>query len=360
MSFSIEAIQEIVTSLSVLEATLLVLNIVLLVASGPLFNFLSHGNITDKSVRSRLHVFRSINILIIAVILYYHIFIPIASTSWFTKIAGVLFIVYLSYLAFYISNYFVLSRFGKTKEVDGKLQVSETYNTRALKILSAILFVIIALIGSIQLLEFDSVLQAGGVIGFIGVFLALTQASWAPDIISGLIILNSNLIEEGDAIQLDGDPDMIGMVYKTKMFHTEILNIIDNHRVMIRNARLRDITLHNLSKFASARGLRESLSFNISYDTPQDEIHRMFDSAFEKAKELSHIDFEAQHGWDIRVHKTGDFSVEWKVYYFIKNIREIIRTRQELTELILCEPDQANIQLATPVLHQSPPVEKKV
>jgi len=207
-----------------IEIDLMVVNTVLLIISYPLFNKLSHGHIKQKSTRHRLNVFRSINVLIIALLVFYHLLLPITGASWVTRIVSVLFVIYLSYLGFYISNYFILSRFGRQREIDGNVRISDTYNTRALKILAAILFFIVALIGSLQVLQLDSLLQAGGVIGFVGVLMALTQASWAPDIISGLIILNSDLLEEGDVVQLEGiDDELVGVIYKTKMFHTEIL-----------------------------------------------------------------------------------------------------------------------------------------
>jgi len=63
------------------------------------------------------------------------------------------------------------------------------------------------------------------------------------------------------------------------MFHTEILNLVNNHRVMLKNARLREFTIQNLSKFASAKGLREQLSFKIGYDISPEKVRKMFKAA---------------------------------------------------------------------------------
>ena len=70
---------------------------------------------------------------------------------------------------------------------------------------------VMGLIACVRILGFDSLLEAGGLLGVMGVFLALTQASWAPDIISGLVILNSRMVEEGDVLQLgDDESPLIG------------------------------------------------------------------------------------------------------------------------------------------------------
>jgi len=64
-----------------------------------------------------------------------------------------------------------------------------------------------------------------------GVLLAFTQSTWAPDVFSGLIILNSDMLEEGDIIEIKESEPVYGLVYKTKIFHTVILNLVDNHHV---------------------------------------------------------------------------------------------------------------------------------
>jgi len=336
------------------EISLMVINAILLLVSYPLFNKLSHGHMEAKKTRLRLNVFRSINALIIALLVFYHLLLPNAGVSWVIRIVGVLFVIYLTHLGFSITNYFILSRFGRRREVDGTSVVSDTYNTRALKILAAILFFVIALLGSLQVLELNSLLQAGGVIGFVGVLMALTQASWAPDIISGLIILNSGLFEEGDVVQLEGmDSDLIGMIFKTKMFHTEILNIVNNHRIMIRNAKLRDHAIHNLSKFASARGLREVLVFNIGYEHDADAVRQMFNEALNRVVEgRSDIDIDHQHPLEIRADSADNYAVKWKVFYFTKNLKRLLQTRQEFIEVILQCAREKGISLATPLLHQ--------
>ncbi len=129
-------------------------------------------------------------------------------------------IIYFSYLINQLVSYFILRNYGREREVNGKKQFVSTYNARLLSIFSGVFIAIMALISIIQMLGYTSLLQAGGVIGFIGVFLALTNAVWAPDIFSGLIILNSDMLEEGDIIQIYDQEPIYALVYKTKVFHS--------------------------------------------------------------------------------------------------------------------------------------------
>ena len=207
----------------------------------------------------------------------------------------------------------------------------------------------IALIGVIRLLGFDSVLEAGGVIGLIGVFLALTSSIWAPDIFHGLIILNSDMLSEGDIVQFQDNELFYGRVHKTKVFHTVILSIPTNHRVMIRNAKLREFTIHNLSKFASARGLRECLTFKISYDTKIEQVKTLFQRVYDTAKLDDSIFIEEQYDLEFGVKDTGDHAVEWVFYYHTKEVEKLLLTRQRLLLLMLETSNEMGISLSTPI-----------
>ena len=203
----------------------------------------------------------------------------------------------------------------------------------------------------IRLLGFDSLLEAGGVLGIVGVFLALTSSIWAPDIFHGLIILNSDMFSEGDVIQFKDGETVYGLVYKTKVFHTVILNIVNNHRIMIRNSKLRDFTLHNLSKFASAKGLRENLTFKIGYDVSPDKVKDLFETVYSMAKEDSGISIEEQYELEYGIKNTGDHAVDWVFYYYTKDVEKLMLTRQRLLLLMLEISIEKDISLSTPFTH---------
>jgi small-conductance mechanosensitive channel len=248
-------------------------------------------------------IFQILNLLIIVVYGYYRFFQSQAEQAFGIKIIAVLAIIYLSYLSMHLMQVVFLRQYGKKRTIDGKERQTPTHQTRLLSVFSSIFIAIIALIGIIHFLGFTSLLEAGGVIGFMGVFLALTSSIWAPDIFHGVIILNSDMFSEGDVLELEdaNARQILGMVYRTKMFHTVILNQVNNHRIMIRNSRLRDFTIHNLSKFASARGLREKLSFKIGYDTPISDVEKMFSDAYETAKKDVDILFEEQYEMELMI-----------------------------------------------------------
>jgi len=329
-------------------------NILLLIFAKQILNQVYHNPEKLLNFSRKVMTFRALNLLIMLAYGYFRFFQgdkELETKSLGFNILAVLAIVYFAYLAMHLAHAFLVRQYGKQREIQGKKRYTSTYQTRLLSIFSSIFIGIIALLSIIRLLGFDSVLEAGGVIGIIGVFLALTSSIWAPDIFHGLIILNSDMFSEGDVIQFKDGEQIYGLVYKTKVFHTVILNIVNNHRVMIRNSKLRDFTVHNLSKFASAKGLRENLKFKIGYNVPVSDVQNLFETVYELAKTDSGIEVEEQYELEYGVHDTGDHAVEWVYYYYTKEVEKLMLTRQRLLQLMLETSVKKGISLSTPFTH---------
>ena len=296
--------------------------------------------------------FRRFNLLVLLLAL-----IQIGTNSftqhdlWIPRLLSVFLVISVSYFSNLFVDLLIRRQFGKKKSSDNKNEYQDTYRSRLLSLVSTILIVILALVMSIRFLGFQSILETGGVLGIIGVILALTQGSWAPDLISGLIILNSGLIEEGDVVELPSH-SLMGVVFKTKMFHTEFLSLSNNHRVMISNAQLRQESIHNLSKFASAKGLRESLSFKIGYDTPFSQVHDLFQSAFETLVSDATLEVLSQYPLEIRVDDAGDYAIKWTIFYYIKDLKKCLTIRQGFCKQVVMDAPHFNVSLATPILYQ--------
>ena len=330
-------------------------NLLLLVFASQILKKIYHDPDKVLNFSRKVMIFRALNLLMIIVYGYVRFFKDNADNlqadSLVLKLLAVIAIVYFAYLAMHLAHAFLVKQYGRVREVNGKTRYTSTYQTRLLSIFSSIVIGIVALISIIRLLGFDSILEAGGVIGLFGVFLALTASIWAPDIFHGLIILNSDMFSEGDVIQFNDGEDIYGLVYKTKVFHTVILNIANNHRVMIKNSKLRDFTVHNLSKFASARGLRESLSFKIGYDVSDSQVRKLFEEVYDVAKEDSGIPIEKQYNLEFGIKDTGDHAVEWLFFYYTKDVEKLLLTRQRFLQLMLTTSIEHGISLSTPFTH---------
>jgi len=337
--------------IELLDYLALALNLLLLISARHILQFFQAENQDKPAFLFKVQSFRALNLLIILTYGYINIYQNTGQSGPGLKLISIWVIIYLSYLTKQILSYWIRSKYGKIREINGSKKSIETYTSRLLSLLIGVVIFVMALISVIHVLEFDSLLQAGGVIGVMGVFLALTQNSWAPDIISGLILLNNGMIEEGDVIELDDNGAFIGVIYKTKMFHTEILNLVNNHRVMLKNSRLREFTIQNLSKFASAKGLREKLTFKIGYDVSPDKVRQMFLAAEKSLQGDCGIKLGEENSFEIGILDTGDHAIEWGVYYYTKDVKSLIKDRQTIRECVLKTAKEFNISLATPITY---------
>jgi len=331
--------------------TVIFVNILLMAFAGKILSAVYHEPEESQGFLKRVRIFRILNAVIIIAFVFSRLFEGGVEDNPGYTIFSILTVLYLSFAGLHLLNYWVRGQYGKQKEIEGVRQVVDTYNSRLISIFAAVFIFIVALVTIIRILGFDSLLEAGGAIGVVGVFLALTQAAWAPDIISGLVILNSKMLDAGDVIEFNDGEKTLGIVYKTRIFYTEILNITNNHRIMIKNARLREQTIHNLSKFASAKGLREALMFKIDYAVDESQIRGLFMTAFNRAVDESSINIESKYPVEVGLSNAGDHAVEWCCYYYTKDIKNIISTRQSFRELILKTSKDMGVSLATPTLH---------
>ncbi len=334
-----------------LDKGLLLVNFLILVFAKPLFARLGDGSAAKNKV---LDLLRAGTLLIILFLVFYNMVLPHEEHTFITRLLGVVLVIYLGYLAMYLANNLIKRRFGRHRELGGESFIAETYNSRLLGLLAGTLIFALTLVAVIEVLGFENLLHASGVFGVIGVMLALTQSSWAPDLISGLIILNNRLLEEGDVIEVnDGEP-FIGMVFRTKMFHTELLDLSRNHRVLMQNGRLRGSTIRNLSKFASAKGLRERLDLNIGYEVPARAIRKMIDEAFAGLEKANGASVEFAHGFDLHATSAANYAVTWSLFYYTKELRQLVTTRYRVVAAIVEAAAAHGIQLATPMLITAP------
>lgn len=338
---------------SAMDLFLLGANLLLLLFSRPLLTLLFPEDEGDKQrFRGRLNLFRVANVIAVAFVTANAMLHPGGGTIWVTRTLGVLLAIYVGWLCFYIMSRLIRRRWGHERKRGEETVFIETYNSRLLTLIGGVVISIVILVAVIRILGYSTLLEAGGVLGVIGVMLALTQASWVPDLVSGLVILNSRLIAEGDIIQLGEDSGQIGMVFRTKVFFTEILHLANNHRILIQNTKLRNMTVHNLSRFASAKGLREALTINVSYSVTEQQVNELLNQVIELSRDNPDLPIENQYEVEVRATKGGDYAVQWTCFYYIKETRQVLKIRQLMLALLLKVAREQGVSLQTPILYQ--------
>lgn len=346
-------LEEILSRFSAIHWLVIGINIVLMLVARPLLKQVLAYSEKSDDFKRRLIIFRGLNFLILFLYIGYVVGLNQLTEnhqSWLLSGIKIIAIVYITYFLMHLARYLILRQYGIPKKVDGKSAYIESYEARLMTLLSTIFIVVCALTIIVRTLGFDSLLQTTGALGFVGVILGLTQASWAPDIISGLILLNSNIWEEGDVVLFSDGEEHLGIIFKTRFFHTELLNLSNNCRMMIKNSRIRDFTITNLSKFASAKGYRDCLEFKIGYGDKPSSVNNMFNEAFVEAETLG-LPIEYKHGLEVAVQDAGDHAIKWKVFYHMKEVEKILKLRRQMMQIIWETAEKHNINLSTPIIH---------
>lgn len=297
--------------------------------------------------------------------------------NYFIRIALSIAILFGCLIAFNLLSFFSRHKFGEEKVIDGEPVYFDSYNSRLVDIVGSVFIVLIAIYLVIVSWDMDSLLQTTGFIGVVFAFLALTNAIWAPDIYYGLVILNSAMLEDGDLVQIE-EQDGEYIINRVSFIHTNLLDVRHNHRVIIRNSKIINSRVDNLSKRASAEGLRRELHFNLAYPagpgTVRDgegqgarsfgEWRRRVQAMFERARELVEEDSEAKINrnmpFDISLSRSGDFALTFTLAYYLeaipstkvtRTIRQyLIYTANRIEEAVNEAALEQGLSLATPLL----------
>jgi hypothetical protein len=333
-----------------LNLYLLLFNIIALIFSGFLFK---KFNQREKS--KSLFLFRFINILFI--ILNFSSLVFHTSGILFDKIAWSFGLLYLSIVFFEITNKIIIFKLGE--ERNGNYE--ETHSSRIMTLLSIIFVFFFTIIIFVKIWNFDSALETTGLIGIVLGFLAFSSSIWAPDLLSGLLLLNNSLLNNSDIIKFKNEKYII---FRFGFFETVLLNIDNNNRTIVKNSSLRDGIIDNYNKVAGTSGIREYIDFKIAY-TPKQPYEEYFVKLETLRLNIEEIFMQKNDlinnktPIELLIIETGDFAITIRFAYYIKSFndikttnkaREIFALKSKFNKTILIESQKLDISLDTPIL----------
>ncbi|KZY83132.1 hypothetical protein A3741_31755 [Oleiphilus sp. HI0069] len=177
-------------------------------------------------------------------------------------------------------------------------------------------------------------LETTGIFGILFAFLAFTSNIWAPDIMSGLIILNTQILEDGDVVVI-GDDETEYVISKVTLIYVILYDIRNNHRTLVRNNQFIQNKIDNLSRVASTDGVRQALSYNIGYpefdgktkDERQKQladfkakIDKFFSLAQENCLEKPDIKINQTRQFEWALTHAGDYALEYTLWIYLDRI----------------------------------------
>ena len=350
------------------------LNIALFIFAQPLLNLIA----PDEDNKSKVKIFRALNVLVLILHLLDLILTGTASNyrHYFINLGYSLMILYAGMLAYSFLGSVSKKRFGRERQLDNKTVYSETYSTRLVKLVLLVLIVLTTIYALIMIWGANSLLETTGIFGILMAFLAFTSSVWAPDIISGLIILNSQSLEDGDVVVIDGHSNEY-VISRVTLIYVILYDIRNNHRTLMRNSLFTGQRVDNLSRVASTNGVRQALTYKIGYpqftgrtDARAEQlaefrktIDDMFSRAFEACKERDDVKINETKDFEWALTNAGDYALEYTLWIYLEripNTKITSRLRQHLMGTIYKVNEEVytasileNIDLSTPDVIQA-------
>ncbi len=354
--------------------SIVLINIGLYIFAPKIIRFFNSGN----ENKFQLSILRSVNLLfaLFTILDFLISFVTEAYDNYFSGFAYTLIVVYISAFVYNAISLVSRKKFGREKEMDKKIVYIDTYNSRLVDIFTITIIIFVAVYLIIKAWGLSSMLETTGLLGLIVAFLALTNSIWAPDPYYCMVILSSDMIEDGDVVHIEGMPDDY-IISRVTFIYTLLFNTRTNTKTLIRNSKLIEQHIDNLSKKASTDGLRHTLTFKIGYpqiDGTLDikshqpsamreflkQVDEMFKNVAERAKEDDLVKTNPNLEIEWMMTETGDYALEFTLAYFLdslpktkltRNVRKhIVCTRNRLLRLCYESSVEQGLSLATPDL----------
>jgi hypothetical protein len=287
----------------------------------------------------------------------------------FLRASLTLFVIILVLVAFNVLTHVLDTKFGNSRTLDGKTSSVPSYHSRMASMLLLLVLIIILIYSFIEIWGIDSLLQKTGFVGIVAAMMVLTSSTWMPDLFYGLVLLNSSMADEGDTIAIPGE-DRIYIINRLTPFYTLLLDVDNNHRVMMRNSQMVQNKVENLSKRASVEGLRRKMEFKLGY--PKDNLDgdghsRLFSrvdkavlGAFERVCADPNVQVNSKIPFEWSLVEAGDNALRFIMYYHLNalpdtkltnKIRAHVRaTNNAIVRFVFEEASVEGLDLSTPSL----------
>ena len=370
--FSFDVLKSVSSAEWWLHGAVFTINLLLLFFSKPIIERIDPGQEHKLSVK--LFVAANILFLLLHFVDIALMTVNLNYQNLFIKIAASLFVFYTAILLFNIGGAFLRKRFGDSRQFESETVYFDTYSSRIVSILFLVILSFFTIYLLIKLWNLDSLLEATGIFGIIVGFIALTSGVWAPDILSGLIILNSKVLDDGDVVVVDGYPDEY-IIHKVSFIYTILYDIRNNHRTFIRNKRFIASKIDNLSRVASSDGVRKSIVYKIGYpdlsladqslrlqnlERFTARVDKLFKTASELALASSSISIRNDKPLEWFLTNTGDYALEYTLFIYLKAPpstkvtstarKYLLSSLYEVNQLMLRASAITGVELQTPDL----------
>jgi small-conductance mechanosensitive channel len=190
-----------------------------------------------------------------------------------------------------------------------------------------------------------------GVTVFVGILLSLGSSSFIANLLAGLSMTYRGAFRVGDRIRV-GETE--GTVEELKVMITRV-RTPKNEIVVIPNSNIMNSDVINYSQLAKTEGLLLHTKVGIGYDTPWRQVEAMLIEAAGRTRgvDKERTPFALQTA-------LGDFSVQYQINAYCKEVRDLQRIYSELHANIQDVFNENGVQIMSPAYVADPEKPKLV
>ena len=255
----------------------------------------------------------------------------------------------VAYLSLHFLNVFILRRYGRVRVIDGTEYRSETYQSEVFSLLAMAVVATGAFLSVINIWGMTDWLRTTSVIGGLLVLLFSTREAWAPDNIHGLILLYNRDVVPGAVVRVP-ELDLTATVIQTTLTQTVLKDLVQGHRILVPNARLRGAKVEVLSE-ATAAGLWESTDFQIGYGLDGDEVVDLLTEVWRRACGDERA-LDGDRAPRVVIADNGDHAVRWRLFYLVSSPYRLMPARYAVNRAAYDLSQERGVGLNTPLTHE--------
>ncbi len=337
--------------LSTFGQVAIVLNLVFFFASGVIFKYIVKPTDDEDENKKRIFWLRFLNFLLLMIYVVDAIFNGYSNDNeWLLKVSQTGLVLLISYLFIQFSHAWALQHYGKEKTIDGEEVTTRTYKSEMMHLLIIAVTFIAAILLLVNIWNVTNWLQATGVLGGLLVILFATKEAWAIDSVHGMIMLYNKDLEPGVVCRI-AEYDILAVLQKISMTQTTFRDLVQKHKIVIKNSKLRDTKIEILNRSGST-GWNDYIEYKIGYSTPAKVIEDYFEKVWLVACEKSSV-LNADKKPKIALIEAGDHAILWRIHYQLDNIYQLKSARYCINRAAFDLQQEFKLSLATPITHQA-------
>lgn len=346
-----EFIVKYINHLSTFGQIAIILNILFFFLAGVIFTYIVKPTDDDEKNNKRIRWLRFLNFLLLMIYVV-DAFINgyTNSNQWILQISQTGLVLLISYLFIQFSHAWALQHYGKGKSIDGEEINSRTYKSEMMYIIIIAVTVITSILLLVNIWNVTNWLQATGVLGGLLVILFATKDAWAVDSVNGLILLYNHDLEPGVICRIP-EYDILGVVHKISLTQTIFRDIVQKHKIVVPNSKLRSTKIEILNK-AGQTGWNDFIEYKIGYSTPSKDVEKFFEKVWETACEKSNS-LSLEKKPKVSLIEAGDHAIVWRLHYQLENIYQMKAAKFNINRCAFDLQQEFGLSLATPITHQA-------